>query len=93
MKIREGFVIRKVAGKYVAVAATGQAMKKFHGVIKLNGTGKAIWEGLAEGKTEEEIVNELAEKSGAKTDADRAFIADDVKAMVKEMFDAGFLTE
>jgi len=92
MKIKEGFVIRKVAGKFVVVA-TGQASRKFHGMVKLNETGRIIWEGIADGKTEEEIVNILAEKSGAKTEEDRAYIADDVKSMIKEMTDAGFLTE
>ncbi|MCC8029587.1 MAG: PqqD family protein [Lachnospiraceae bacterium] len=92
MKIKEGFVIRRVAGKYVVVA-TGQASREFHGMIKLNETGKTIWEGIADGMTEEQIVNTLAEKSGAKTGEDRAYIADDVKSMIKEMADAGFLTE
>jgi len=92
MKIKEGFVFHKVAGKYFAVAM-GKASREFHGMVKLNETGKTIWEGIADGKTEEEIVNILAEKSGAKTEDDRAYIADDVKAMIKEMADAGFLTE
>ncbi|MCD8237802.1 MAG: PqqD family protein [Clostridiales bacterium] len=92
MKIKEGFVIRKVAGKYVAVA-TGKASREFHGMVKLNETGKTIWEGIAGGKTEEEIVNILAEKSGAKTEKDRAYIANDVQSMIKEMTDAGLLTE
>jgi len=46
MKIKEGFVIRKAAGKYVAVA-TGKASREFHGMVKLNETGKTIWEGIA----------------------------------------------
>ncbi|MCC8081539.1 MAG: PqqD family protein [Lachnospiraceae bacterium] len=92
MKIKEGFVIRKVAGKYVAVA-TGKASREFHGMVKLNETGRTIWEGIADGKTVEEIVNILAEKSGAKTEEDRAYIANDVKSMIKEMTDAGLLAE
>lgn len=92
MKIKEGFVIRKVAGKYVVVA-TGQASREFHGMVKLNETGKTIWEGLADGKTAEEIVDVLAEKCGAKTEEERKVIADDVQAMIQEMTDAGFLIE
>lgn len=92
MKVKEGFVIRKVAGKYVVVA-TGQASREFHGMVKLNETGKIIWEGIADGRTKDEIVNVLAEKSGAKTEEDRSYIADDVESMIKEMTDAGFLTE
>ncbi|MCD8380487.1 MAG: PqqD family protein [Lachnospiraceae bacterium] len=92
MKIKEGFIIRKVAGKYVVVA-TGQASREFHGMVKLNETGKIIWEGLACGRTTEEIVDELAEKSGARTAEDRAVILNDVQAMIQEMADNGFLTE
>lgn len=92
MKIKEGFVIRRVAGKYVVVA-TGQAGRQFHGMVKLNETGKTIWEGVADGKTADEIVDVLAEQYGAKTEQERADIADDVKAMLREMSDAGFLTE
>ena len=92
MKIKEGFVIRKVAGKFVVVA-TGKASREFHGMIKLNETGKTIWEGIAAGKTVDEIVNILAEKSGALTEDDRAYIANDVNSMIREMADAGFLTE
>lgn len=72
--------------------ATGPASREFHGMVKLNETGKTIWEGISTGKTEDEIVTILAEKSGAKTGEDRAYIADDVKAMIREMTDAGFLT-
>ena len=92
MKVKQGFVIRKVAGKYVVVA-TGQASREFHGMVKLNETGKTIWEGLADGKTVEEIVDILAEKCDAKTEEERTVIADDVQAMIREMTDAGFLTE
>jgi len=62
MKIKERFVIRKVAGKYVAVA-TGKASREFHGMVKLNETGKTIWEGVADGRTMDEIVNILAKKA------------------------------
>lgn len=92
MKTKEGFVIRKVAGEYVAVA-TGEASREFQGMIKLNETGKIIWEGLADGWTEEQIVESLAEKFGAKSQEDHRVIADDVNAMIREMADAGLLTE
>ena len=35
MRIKEGFVLREVAGQ-VVVIATGEASKGFHGMIKLN---------------------------------------------------------
>lgn len=42
MRIKQGFVMRDVAGQAVAIA-TGEASKSFHGMVKLNGTGADIW--------------------------------------------------
>ncbi len=92
MKIKEGFILRKVAGKYVVVA-TGDATKSFHGMVKLNETAKNIWQGLSAGKTVDEITDELAELNSAKTDEDRKIISDDVQSMVGKMIKAGFIEE
>ncbi|MCC8081411.1 MAG: PqqD family protein [Lachnospiraceae bacterium] len=43
--------------------ATGKASREFHGMVKLNETGKTIWEGVADGRTMDEIVNILAKKA------------------------------
>ena len=42
MKIKQGFMLREVAGNYVVVAV-GEASKKFNGVINLNESGAFIW--------------------------------------------------
>lgn len=41
MKIKAGFVIRRVAGKYIVVA-TGKASREFHGMVRFDETGKTI---------------------------------------------------
>lgn len=92
MKVKEGFILRKVAGKYVVVA-TGDATKSFHGMVKLNETAKNIWQGLSDGKTVDEITDELAKLNSAKTDEDRKIISDDVQSMIGEMVKAGFIEE
>ncbi len=92
MKVKEGFIIRKVAGKYVVVA-TGEASKSFHGMVKLNETAKIIWEGLADGKTPEEITEILMKENNAETEEDRKKIYDDVQSMIGEMREAGFLVD
>lgn len=38
MKIKEGFVLREIAGKAVVIAV-GEASKTFHGMINLNSEG------------------------------------------------------
>lgn len=58
MKIKNGFVLREVAGKAVVIAV-GEASKSFHGMINLNGTGRDIWQGISDGKSVEEIATKL----------------------------------
>ena len=43
IKIKEGFLLRKVAGDHVVVPV-GEAGKVFHGMIRLNDTGAFLWE-------------------------------------------------
>lgn len=86
MRIKDGFVLREVAGQNVVIA-TGEASKTFHGMIKLNETGRMIWEGLAAGKSNEEIAADLT----AAYDVDAEKAAADVAAFVKQAADQGFL--
>lgn len=60
MKIKEGFVLREIAGKAVVIAV-GEASRTFHGMINLNSVGKEIWQGVAEGLDEDEIAQRLTE--------------------------------
>lgn len=86
MRIKEGFVLRDVAGQAVVIA-TGEASKRFHGMIKLNSTGRVIWEGLARGKSDEEIARSLVDEFDVT--ADQA--ASDVAAFVDQVRENGFL--
>lgn len=61
MRIRQGFVMRDVAGQAVAIA-TGEASKSFHGMVKLNDTGADIWRGVEEGLDEAAIAERIAAK-------------------------------
>lgn len=79
-------MLREVAGQNVVIA-TGEASKTFHGMIKLNETGRVIWEGLAAGKSNEEIAADLT----AAYDVDAEKAAADVAAFVKQAADQGFL--
>ena len=55
MKIKEGFVVRKIANQYMAVPVGARA-KELHGMIGLNETAAFLWELLKEKRTEEELV-------------------------------------
>ena len=52
MKIRNGFMLRKVGGQNVVVAV-GAASRDFNGIIKLNETGAFLWELLKSERTPE----------------------------------------
>ena len=66
MKIKNGFVVREIAGQSIVVAL-GEASKIFNGMIKLNETGRVIWDALVKGAETEEIVEALL----AEYDVDR----------------------
>jgi hypothetical protein len=86
MRIKKGFVLREVAGQ-IMVIATGEASKEFHGMIRLNSSGKDIWTGLQEEKSEDEIVNILVDKY--EIDVDTA--KQDVATFIATMLAKGFL--
>ena len=55
MKIKEGFVLREIAGEYVVIAL-GSASLIFNGMIKLNESGCLIWKKLCDGCEREELI-------------------------------------
>ena len=61
MKIKDGFVLRKIADQYMAVPV-GTRAKELHGLIGLNETGAFIWERLSKNQTPEEIAKDLYEE-------------------------------
>ena len=58
MKVKDGFVIREIGGKSVAVA-TGALSRDFHGMITLNGTGRFLFEALQTETDAETLVKKL----------------------------------
>ena len=56
MKIKSGFVVRKIANQYMAVPVGARA-KELHGMIGLNETAAFLWELLKEERTEEELAS------------------------------------
>lgn len=86
MRIKQGFVMRDVAGQAVAIA-TGEASKSFHGMVKLNGTGADIWRGVEEGLDDASIAERIAAKY--EVDLDRA--RRDVDAFIAHMREAGLV--
>ena len=81
MKIRDGFIVRDVAGKSFAVA-TGELSKQFKGMITLNETGKFIWNMLQKDVEIEDIVDAILKEYQI---TDRALVEADVTNFVNKL--------
>ena len=86
MKIKQGFILREVAGNYIVVAV-GSAVKEFNGVINLNETGAYLWKKLQDGADEEGLVKALLEEYEVEEELARK----DVKAFVEKLQGAKLL--
>ncbi len=62
MKIKEGYVIKKLGTGYVVVTV-GQASKDFNGMIRLNPAGAFIWQRIKEGTdSREKMIRAMLER-------------------------------
>ncbi len=86
MKIKEGFVLRKVMGNNVIIA-TGAASKSFHGMVKLNDTAAEIWSYISDGMD----LDAISEKMLEKYDVDEALLRTDIEKTVKTLAEQGFV--
>ena len=58
MKLKEGFILREIAGSFVVVPV-GQNLVDFSSMITLNETGAFLWNCLSDGATQEELCQKL----------------------------------
>lgn len=85
MKLKDGFVLRTVAGDTIVVP-TGSALD-LNMMITLNDTGKFLWEKLEKGAETENLVAALLEEY----DVDETTAKAHVAAFVEKLNDHGFL--
>lgn len=74
MKVKNGFILRKV-GKQFVVAATGEASRNFNGMIRLNDEAAFAFGQLQGGTTEDALVAALVGKYGGNEAEVRADVA------------------
>ncbi len=85
MKIKEGFILRTVAGETVALPTAG--VTNLDMMITLNETGKFIWEKLVVGAEKEELVDAIL----AEYDVDRERAEKSVDTFVARLKELDFL--
>lgn len=88
MKIKDGFMLRNVAGKNIVVAV-GAASLDFDGLISLNETGTFLWNLLEEGAE----YDTLLEKFLDEYDIDEATAKRDIDAFIERAKEADLIIE
>ena len=87
MKIKDGFLLRQVAGQNVVLPA-GDTLN-LNVMITLNETGAFLWERMQTETTQEALVEALL----GEYDVTEQLAADCVAAFVKKLDENGFLAE
>ena len=85
MKLKDGFILRTVAGETVVLPIGG--VTDFDMMITLNDTGKFLWERLAVGAEEADLVKDLL----AEYDVTEELAAQSVAAFVARLKELDFL--
>lgn len=87
MKLKDGFVLREVAGSCVVVP-TGADLN-FNGMITLNETGKTLWTALLENTDMDLLVAALL----SEYDVDEATARAGAESFVQKLREHGFIDE
>ena len=86
MKIKENYMLRKVADCYVVVPI-GAAVAEFNGMINLNEVGAFLWRQLETETTPDEVLAAMLEEY----EVDEAVAKADLDKFIKELEDANLI--
>ena len=80
MKIREGYILRNVAGSFVVVPV-GEATLEFNGMMNLNETGAFLFEKMIDGISRKDLIKALTDEY----DVDEKTASEDVDAFITKV--------
>ncbi|MBE6823713.1 MAG: PqqD family protein [Ruminococcaceae bacterium] len=86
MKIKEGFVLKAVAGSHLVVPL-GSHVVDFASIIKLSDTGAFLWAQLNDDKTKEDLVTALT----AEYDVDTDTASKDIDKFIQKLKEADLI--
>lgn len=86
MKIKDGFIVKNVAGSNIVVP-TGEQVVNFNGIMTLNETALFLWNEIQNGTQEGELVKKLLDEY----DVDEATAKKDVDAFILKLKEAKFI--
>ena len=61
LKIKKGFILRKMGENYIAVTV-GTTSREINGMVRLNETGKFLWEQMKDGIEREDLIRKMTER-------------------------------
>lgn len=86
MKIKDGFIVRSVAGSNIVVP-TGSARVDFNGIMTLNESGMFLWSILEKGAEK----NDLLKAMLSEYDIDEATASADIDRFLSKLEEAGIV--
>lgn len=86
MKIKSGFVLRKIENDYIVVSV-GKRVKEFNGVINLNESSALLWQVLEKGADNETLVNKLLDVYNV----DKSVAEKDVEIFTQKLKENGII--
>lgn len=86
MKIKEGYILREVAGNNIIVAVGGESVN-FDGIKTLNETGTFLWRNIEKGMDKEMLVKALTDEY----EVDEATAKSDVAEFVSLLINNGLV--
>lgn len=82
MKIKDGFILRKVPGMNLVMPA-GKNVKSFNGALMLNDTGAFVFERLQKGMTPAETARALTQEYDVTPDTALADVQKTIAALIE----------
>ena len=86
MKIKEGFVLKEIAGSHMVVPLGSQVMN-FTSIIKLSESGAFLWSLLSDDKT----IDELTDAMLSEYDVDDTKARTDIEKFINKLKDADLI--
>lgn len=86
MKIKENYMLRKVADTYVVVPI-GNAVAEFNGMINLNSVGAFLWQQFETETDFDTVLNAMLNEY----EVDKATAKADLEMFIKELEESGLL--
>lgn len=88
MKIKDGFLLREVAGNHIVVPV-GKTEVDFGGMMTLNPVGAFLWDALTDHATEDELVQRVLEAYAV----EEATARQDVQTYVQKLRAVGLIED